>query len=392
MSFLNPGYVRWDGTKYTTEQVVELVYGPTGATGAQGSPGITGVTGPQGSPGVTGPQGVTGPRGATGPQGIIGVTGPQGSPGVTGPQGPTGARGATGVTGPQGVTGVTGPQGPQGPKGSTGHIGSTGIQGPQGSPGVTGARGATGVTGPQGATGVAGSSLFNIASPVIYGVLVSNGTSSGISLASGFQYQTPSGSFNMNVDMYAVLTAKTGMILNSNNSIILQNTSQNVLEITSTGPIVSPTKILSTSGSGNINLPNSGGIGFQIDGYSVGTTVQATGLNIITNGSNADNYHTHNHVTVVDVGVAMTPYTALLTDRYLSIDPSSGAITINLPSAPTNGQQITFKNKTDSNNNITITRAGSQTIDGASPSIVMSTARASITLTYNAVATDWEIS
>jgi len=114
MSFINPGYIRWDGTKYTTEQVVEVIYGPTGAAGT------TGVTGPRGD---TGPRGVTGVQGIQGVTGVTGATGPQGSPGVTGPQG---------IQGSPGVTGVTGPTGPQG------------IQGPQGSPGVTG------VTGPAG--------------------------------------------------------------------------------------------------------------------------------------------------------------------------------------------------------------------------------------------------
>lgn len=372
MSFTNPGYVRWDGTKYTTEQVVEVVYGPTGAAGTTGA---------------TGPQGNTGPRGVTGVQGI------QGSPGVTG---------VTGSTGPQGIQGSPGVTGPQGVQGSPGVTGITGSVGPQGSPGVTGATGrqgnpgVTGPTGPRGATGVQGATgpsiVLSISNPLNYAVLTSDGTASGILTPTGFSYRGPSGAFNMQADTTADLMSMEVMTLNSLTSIMFQNNTQNVLEIASNGPQVQPTKILSVTGSGNINLPNGPGSRFQIDGYAVGTTVQATGLSIITNGSNADTYHTHNQVVVVDVEFAMTPYTALVTDRYLSIDPSGGALTINLPASPSNGQQITFKNKTDSNNTITITRAGSQTIDGATPSIVMSTARASLTLTYNTAATDWEIS
>lgn len=496
MSFTNPGYVRWDGTKYTTEEVVEVVYGPTGAAGTTGSTGPQGNTGPRGvtgAQGIQGSPGVTGVTGSTGPQGSPGVTGPQGSPGVTGPQGVTGytgPRGATGVTGPQGSPGVTGQRGvtgATGPQGSPGVTGATGPQGNQGSPGVTGATGPkgatgnssytyassftqpaidanvqitvidtswmlsglyvaidtggyyvvstvdsptlvtitftgvgappttviaanklvmgsgalgkTGATGPQGAQGAQGSPgvtgpsiVLSISNPLNYAVLTSDGTASGILTPTGFSYRGPSGAFNMQADTTANLMSADAMTLNSLTSLMFQNNTQNILEITSSGPQVQPTKTLSVSGNGNINLPNAGGTRFQIDGYSVGTTVQATGLSIITNGSNADNYHTHNQVTVVDVNFAMTPYTALITDRYLSIDPSGGALTINLPASPSNGQQLTFKNKTNSSNTITITRAGSQTIDGATPSIVMSTARASLTLTYNTAATDWEIS
>ncbi len=54
MSFLNPGYVRWDGVKYTTDNTVDIT-GPSGPAGPQGIPGPTGPTGPAGPAGIMSP-------------------------------------------------------------------------------------------------------------------------------------------------------------------------------------------------------------------------------------------------------------------------------------------------------------------------------------------------
>jgi len=91
------------------------------------------------------------------------------------------------------------------------------------------------------------------------------------------------------------------------------------------------------------------------------------------------------------VTFAQSPYAVLNTDRYLSIDPTGGAITINLPAYPGIVQQIMFKNRTTSTTAITVNRAGSQTIEGAT-SLTMNTSKAAVTLTYNSATTDWEIS
>jgi hypothetical protein len=88
--------------------VIDLLVGPTGATGPQG---IQGVTGPQGPQGI---QGVTGPTGATGPQGVQGPTGATGPQGIQGPSGPSGPKGPTGPSGPAGPSGPTGPKGDPG--------------------------------------------------------------------------------------------------------------------------------------------------------------------------------------------------------------------------------------------------------------------------------------
>lgn len=115
-TFLIPGYVRWDGTKYVTDPDIQIV-------GPQGSPGPTGLQGVQGSIGKTGPAGPRGEKGATGAKGATGSQGPQGHIGLQGATGATGTKGAQGSQGTQGnvgvqgAIGITGPQGPQGASG-----------------------------------------------------------------------------------------------------------------------------------------------------------------------------------------------------------------------------------------------------------------------------------
>lgn len=87
-----------------TEQDVATpgIQGPAGSTGSTGPAGPTGPTGSTGAQGSTGPAGATGPQGPTGAKGDTGATGPQGPTGATGAKGDTGATGATGATGPAG--------------------------------------------------------------------------------------------------------------------------------------------------------------------------------------------------------------------------------------------------------------------------------------------------
>lgn len=57
--------------------------------------------------------------------------------------------------------------------------------------------------------------------------------------------------------------------------------------------VVSAGSTLSTTGTGNINLPNNASSRFQIESISVGSTVTAANLITLTNSSNADSLHTH---------------------------------------------------------------------------------------------------
>lgn len=63
--------------------------------------------------------------------------------------------------------------------------------------------------------------------------------------------------------------------------------------------------------------------------------------------------------------VSSSPYTVVEADRLLLVDTSSGSITINLPVASTVKGKVYIIIKTASNNTVTINRAGSDTINGA---------------------------
>jgi len=73
--------------------------------------------------------------------------------------------------------------------------------------------------------------------------------------------------------------------------------------------------------------------------------------------------------------VGPTTYTASLTDYFISVDSSGGAVTVNLPAAPPNGKQYIVKDRTGSApiNNITVQSSAGTTID-TNPNTVFSDA------------------
>ena len=89
--------------------------------------------------------------------------------------------------------------------------------------------------------------------------------------------------------------------------------------------------------------------------------------------------------------VNTSPYVALTTDEYISVDCSGGAITIELPNAATLGKVYTIKDKTGSasTHNITVTTVGGAVnIDGA-VTYAMNTNYQALNIIGNA--TTWEI-
>ena len=75
-----------NGVNYgdTYFQIIDMLGGEQGPTGAAGTDGTTGPTGQIGATGTQGPTGLQGLTGAQGPTGLQGSTGPQGDIGATG--------------------------------------------------------------------------------------------------------------------------------------------------------------------------------------------------------------------------------------------------------------------------------------------------------------------
>lgn len=71
------------------------------------------------------------------------------------------------------------------------------------------------------------------------------------------------------------------------------------------------------------------------------------------------------HLTITALTNASSPYTVLAADSFITCDATAGAITINLPAATGGGREISIKKIDSSSNACTPTRAGSDTVDGA---------------------------
>lgn len=93
------------------------------------------------------------------------------------------------------------------------------------------------------------------------------------------------------------------------------------------------------------------------------------GMGISTTGSGNTITINANAITspYTNVTHAMSPYTVLITDEYISVDCSAGAVTLNFPNAPIDKETWIVKDRTGSaaTNNISITTpGGSVTFDG----------------------------
>lgn len=88
------------------------------------------------------------------------------------------------------------------------------------------------------------------------------------------------------------------------------------------------------------------------------------------------------------VNNAASPYTVVGTDGVIDCDATAGAVTLNLPAATGTHREIAFKKTDSSANACTVTRAGSDTIDGAT-TVALSNQYA-VTRIYDAASTVWE--
>lgn len=94
-------------------------------------------------------------------------------------------------------------------------------------------------------------------------------------------------------------------------------------------------------------------------------------------------------INYTNVTNAMSPYTVLTTDYFISVDCSAGVVTLNFPNAPTFKQQWIVKDRTGNAavNNITITTpGGTVTFDGLT-SYIMNSNYQAINLLANATPT-----
>ncbi len=127
-------------------------------------------------------------------------------------------------------------------------------------------------------------------------------------------------------------------------------------------------------GSNNINVVGTGSITVSGNPGTNTLTISATGTTTLT-------------YTLVNT----TPYVVLTTDEYLGVDCSGGAITIQLPNAPSTGRVFIIKDKTGSAvaNNITVTTVGGVVLIDGATTFAMNSAYEAIQVIFNG--TSYEI-
>lgn len=124
--------------------------------------------------------------------------------------------------------------------------------------------------------------------------------------------------------------------------------------------------------------PNPANIIFTPGGTNITTVGDAGTFTVTING---------NILTYTGIVFADSPYSAALTDYYISADVTGGAITVRLPNAPTTGTIFAIKDKVGlaGTSNITITTVGGVVnLDGAT-SFVMNTNYESASVIFNGV-------
>jgi len=124
----------------------------------------------------------------------------------------------------------------------------------------------------------------------------------------------------------------------------------------------------------------------------IGSSTAAPVLATITAGSGITVTNGAGTITIAAAGTSITytavstsPYVALTTDYYLGVTSSGGAITVELPNAPSTGRVYVIKDTAGSasTHNITVTTVGgSVTIDGAT-TFVMNTNYQSCEVVFN---------
>lgn len=125
-------------------------------------------------------------------------------------------------------------------------------------------------------------------------------------------------------------------------------------------------------GGGVLSVQTDSGIATPVAGVlsivgGAGITTSGTGQTVTIDNSTA--------ITLEYTNVNSSPYVVLVTDAYLSVNSSGGAIIVQLPDAATIGKGFIIKDRTGSaaSNNITVTTVGGTVLIDGSTSFVMNT-------------------
>lgn len=189
------------------------------------------------------------------------------------------------------------------------------------------------------------------------------------------------------VTVVETLTGNSGGAVGPNGANNINVVGDTGVGITVTGNPGTNTLTITSSDTNPFLRTLTGDSGGAVPGDALGNIDIVGGTGISVAGNPGTNTLTINATATANsyTAVNTTPYVVLVTDFFLGVDCSGGAITIQLPNAPTTARIIHIKDTTGSanTNNITVTTVGGVvTIDG-STSYTMNTQYAAISLIFN---------
>jgi len=188
-----------------------------------------------------------------------------------------------------------------------------------------------------------------------------------IALGSGSLGGITTGEYNIAI---GALNAGNNLATNDSSNILISNTGvsgdNNTIRIGTQGSSFSQQNSCFIAGIASVSVSNA-------EMVIIDTTTGELGSQAIPGSA------------LTYTAVNTSPYVVLSGDQFLGVDSSGGAITVQLPNAPTTGRYITIKDSTGSanTNNITVTTVGGAvTIDGAT-SYVMTANYESVSVLFN---------
>lgn len=141
-------------------------------------------------------------------------------------------------------------------------------------------------------------------------------------------------------------------------------------------------------GSGN----NGAGIQVALNPAMAGAPLGYSGAPVLYQGATIPGLPASvaNYGNATNITFASSPYSVLSTDYFIGCDATGGAVIVNLPAAALSKRQIIVKKMDSSANACTVTRAGSDLIDGAT-TVVDAAQYQSFSIYDGPVAATWSI-